>query len=158
MPNVKLQIITLAPVALFVLCSCGGSGIGSQSSAALNLSGFWSFTTSAGVVGQLALTQQGAQITGTLAAPNYHGPVPGVGNPSIAGTLTGSSLQGTITGTYGSPQSPLACGEGILNAIAITIDLTGTMASNGNLMTGQFVAQPTTCFSGNSGNWSASRM
>ena len=153
MPKVSYKIITLAAAALFVLSACGGGG--SQIPPAVYLSALWSFTTSSGVVGQLALNQQGAQITGSMSAPNYFGSgqVPGMGNPLVVGTLNGNSLQGTITGSYG----PIACGPATIN-IGIVISLTGTVSSDGNSLAGQFVTEPTTCFSGNSGNWSAARM
>ena len=82
MPKVSYKIITLEAVALFVFLVCGGGG-GCPSAPALNLSGLWSFTTSAGTVGTLDLTQHGevwwlgriygARITGTLTAPYYRG-------------------------------------------------------------------------------------
>ncbi len=154
MLKAKFAIIVLGAAVLLVFGGCGGSpqSSGSQSPNPLNLSGQWQFATSSGTSGTVNLTQQGTQITGTLTAPNYYGPVYGVGLPSITGTLNGTAFQATITGTYG----PYACGAGVIN-ISVTIELTGTVTTGGNSMAGQFVTQPTTCFSGNAGNWSATK-
>jgi hypothetical protein len=141
MPKAKSAILLLVAAGLLALNGCGG---GSQSST-LNLSGQWNFIASPSTSGTVSLAQNGHGITGTLSASGYS-------DTAITGSLNGSSFQATITGTYG----PYACGEGIIS-IDITIDLTGTVAAGGNSLSGQFVMQPTTCFSGNSGNWSATR-
>ena len=133
-----------------VIVGCGGGS--SSSSSAPSLSGQWNFVAPPNMSGTVNLTQSGTQITGELSEPNYYGSVPGMGLPSISGTVNGNAFQATITGTYG----PYACGEGTIN-IDLTMDLSGTVAPGGNSMSGQFVTQPTTCFSGNSGNWAATR-
>jgi len=140
MPKANLAIILLAAALLFVLGGCGG---GSQSSTAFDLSGRWQFATVPGTSGTVSLTQQGTQITGALSAPGYT-------ETQITGTLNGTALEATITGIYG----PFACGEGVVRA-DITINLTGTASQNA--MSGSFVFLPTTCLSGGSGNWSATR-
>jgi hypothetical protein len=126
-----------------IIVGCGGGS--SSSSSALGLSGRWNFAASPNTSGTVNLAQNGNEITGTLSATGYT-------KTMITGSLNGSSFQATITGTFG----PYACGEGTIN-IDLTMDLSGTVAPGGNSMSGQFVTQPTTCFSGNSGNWSASR-
>jgi hypothetical protein len=138
----------LTIVVLLISCGCGGS----SSSSALNLSGTWHIAASGLAGGTATLTQHGTQITGQLTAPNYYGPIPGVGLPSISGTLNGTMFQATITGTYG----PYACGAGVIN-ISLTIDLAGTVAASGNSMAGQLVAQPYSCYPGGIGNWSATK-
>jgi hypothetical protein len=147
----KSALFLVAVAAVLVLVGCGS---GTQSSSpTLNVSGEWRFTTFVGGAGTVTLNQQDSQVTGTLNETGYYGSVPGIGLPSIAGTLNGTTFQATITGTYG----PYGCGDGVIN-IDIAIDLTGTVAVDGNSMSGTFMTRPSTCFDGNSGSWMATRI
>lgn len=129
--------VLVALLALLLVTACG-----SGPSPTLNVSGQWQFTAT-GSAGTLTLSQQDKQLTGSLSDPDYS-------NTQITGTLAGDSLTATITATYDGPDQCI----GIVNPI--TISLSGTVAADGNSMSGQFVTLHTTCLG--SGTWTATRM
>jgi hypothetical protein len=127
MPKAKSAILLLAAVGLFVLGGCGGGG-------PTNLSGNWQVTIneSPPFSVPIELNQTGNQFSGMVTAAGWQ-------NSKILGTVTGNSLQATLTEN------------------CLLMSLTGTV--DGNLMSGSYLTEPTGCEGGGlSGTWSASRV
>ncbi|HUI84923.1 MAG TPA: hypothetical protein VL240_11905 [Candidatus Binatia bacterium] len=116
----KSAVLLVALLALLMVTACG-----SGSSPTLNVSGQWQFTTSPGSAGTITLNQQGTQLTGSMSETDYI-------NTQITGTLAGDSLTATITAAYDGPDQCLA------RVNPVTINLSGTVAADGNSMSGQF--------------------
>lgn len=137
----KSAIVLVAFLALLFVSGCGS---GSQStSPTLNVSGQWQITTSTGGAGALTLNQQGTQVTGSGSETDFV-------NAQISGTVTGNSLTATMTATYDGPDQCI----GLSNPV--TINLTGTVAADGNSISGQFATQQS-CLNF-SGTWTATKM
>lgn len=136
----KSVVVLVALLALLLLTACG-----SGTSPTHNVSGQWQFNTSTGGAGTLTLNQQGSQLTGSLSATDYS-------STQITGTLAGDALTATVmAATYNGPDQCIHQGT------PLTINLNGTVAADGNSISGQFVLLHTTCLN-DSGTWTATRM
>ena len=140
----------LAPLALVWAVACGGSSGGTTQpsptpSATMNLSGSWSGSASdSSGPGQMAwqLAQTDASFSGTVKATDTS--TGAVGTGSVSGTVTGSTVQFSITIPAGGFPSPYAsctsnvAGSGQATSSTITGTYNGTSSCAGTIGSGQF--------------------